>query len=165
MARPRFRGAWPDGGVVTQRTANPCTRVRFPVRPPSRLQRLSLIRLVVSLQRSLQVAFRVWPIEALPQALSIHDCDGRSVHSAAPTTRNSLLLQRISSFTANSDRCGDPADGPGRAQRRSHDGRHDHDPRFAVDEIQNAHDADFPTRGRQVATFQQNDKVYKALTR
>ena len=25
-----------DGGVVTQRTANPCTRVRFPVRPPSR---------------------------------------------------------------------------------------------------------------------------------
>ncbi len=26
----------PDGGVVTQRTANPCTRVRFPVRPPSR---------------------------------------------------------------------------------------------------------------------------------
>ncbi len=29
----------PDGGVVTQRTANPCTRVRFPVRPPSRYRK------------------------------------------------------------------------------------------------------------------------------
>ena len=28
------RVRWPDGGVVTHRTANPGTRVRFPIRPP-----------------------------------------------------------------------------------------------------------------------------------
>src|ERR1700743_2271883 len=27
-------GDWPRGGVVTQRTANPCTPVRFRARPP-----------------------------------------------------------------------------------------------------------------------------------
>ncbi len=39
--RPRKNGDQkrPDGGVVTQRTANPCTRVRFPVRPPSRYRK------------------------------------------------------------------------------------------------------------------------------
>src|SRR3569623_3213765 len=32
---PRLAASRPDGGVVTQRTANPCTRVRFPVGPPA----------------------------------------------------------------------------------------------------------------------------------
>src|SRR4028118_897914 len=31
---PHFRGRRPDGGVVTQRTANPCTPVRFRLGPP-----------------------------------------------------------------------------------------------------------------------------------
>jgi hypothetical protein len=38
ISRLRFalcRVAWPRGGVVTQRTANPCTPVRFRARPPS----------------------------------------------------------------------------------------------------------------------------------
>src|SRR3546814_10867648 len=36
----------PDGGVVTQRTANPCTRVRFPVRSEEHTSELqSLMRI------------------------------------------------------------------------------------------------------------------------
>ena len=35
---------WPDGGVVTQRTANPCTPVRFRLGPPSLLFGKSIIR-------------------------------------------------------------------------------------------------------------------------
>lgn len=34
---------WPRGGVVTQRTANPCTRVRFSARPPNFLNQNQII--------------------------------------------------------------------------------------------------------------------------